>query len=142
MSWPRYTKPCAVDVHAVALRRIERADDAAGAIEMNHRRRTRAAQRERRVELRMQLDVREVVRPVVDPDVVVAVDGEPGNAAELPEIRQVLWPGRIEDEIGWLLRAGDRGSACRDEPCADEDGPSKRRTTNCRRKNGSRDAAK
>ena len=121
---------CAVDVHAVTLRRIERADDAAGAIEVNHRRRTRAAQSERRGELRMQLDVREVVRPVVDPDVVVAVEREPRDAAELPEIRQVLWPGRIEDELGRPLCAGDRGSACRDEPCADEDsGPHKRRAT-------------
>ena len=122
----------AVDVHAVALRRVERADDAACAIEMDHRRRAHAAERERRVELGVQLDVREVVRAVVEPDVLVAVEREPRDAAELPVVRQVLRPRRIEDELGCLLCAGDRGSACRDEPCADEhSGPSRRgqRTT-------------
>ena len=94
----------AVDVHAVALRRVERADDAARAVEMDHRRRAHAAERERRVELGVQLDVREIVRAVVEPDVLVAVEREPRDAAELPVIRQVLRPRRIEDELGRALR--------------------------------------
>ena len=38
-------------------------------------------------------------RPVVDPDMVVAVDIEPADLAEQPAMRQRARPGRIVDEV-------------------------------------------
>ena len=90
----------AVDIHAVTLWRVERADDFARPVDMDHRWRPHAAERERRLELRVQLDVRQIVRPVVDPDVVVTVDREACNAAHFPQLWQVFRPGGVEDELG------------------------------------------
>jgi len=90
----------AVDGHAVALRGVERADDVAGFIEVNHRRRADAAIGNGRVELGFELDVGEVVGTVQDPDVVVFVHGQAGDASELPFVGEGLGPVGIELEFG------------------------------------------
>ncbi len=125
----------AVDVHAVTLRRVERADDFARAIDVDHRGRPHAAERERRTELRVQLDVGEIVRPVVDPDVAVAVERQARHAAELPEVRQLFRPRGVEHELGHALRerARERGQqpGCDDQRVTS---PSPHRTESSRTK--------
>ena len=93
-------EPLFVDRHAVTLRRVERSDHVAGLVEVNHRRRMGAANRQRRILLRVNLDRHEIVGPVQHPDVVVLVDGQAGDASHLPFVRQRLRPVGIELEAG------------------------------------------
>ena len=90
----------AVDGHAVALRGVEGADDVTGFIDVDHGRGADAAIGDGRGELGFELDVGEVVGAIEDPDVVVFVDGEAGNSAELPFVGEGLGPIGIELEFG------------------------------------------
>ena len=47
-------------------------------------------------ELGFELEARQVARAVIDPDVVVLVDAESDDAADLPLVRQRLRPVRVE----------------------------------------------
>ena len=91
---PEVREPLAVGVHAVPLRRDERADDVAVRVEVNHRGRPHAAFGKRRRRLGAELEVRQVIRPVVDPDAVVRHDRDPHDAADLPFVRKRPWETR------------------------------------------------
>ena len=117
-------EPLAVHIHAVPLRRIERTDDVAALVEVNHRRRPDAAARQRRRQLGVELDVREIVRAVQHPDVVVPVDGKARDAAHLPLVGQRFGPVGIElvARRGRCLRGqadtqGKQAEAERDGKC-------------------------
>src|SRR2546428_13289178 len=81
------------------LRRVEGADHVAFLIEVDHRRRPLAAIGNRRIQLRLELNIRQIVGTIERPDAIVLVHGETGNAADLPVVRQRLWPIRIELEF-------------------------------------------
>ena len=93
---PEVREPLAVDVHAVPLRRGERPDQVALLVEVEHGRRQCAAIGNGRIELCLVLAIREAVRSIVRPDRVIRSDGQPGDAAHLPLVRQRLGPARIE----------------------------------------------
>ena len=76
--------------------------------ELQHRRRRDAAARLGRILLRALLVVDQRRRPVDDPDVVLAVDGDAGDLAEDPFVGQGLGPERINGELG-RLGVGLRG---------------------------------
>ena len=88
-------EPLVVDVHAVPLRGIERSDEVARPVELQHRRRAGAALGNRWRQFRQQFHVRQIVGSVEYPDVTFRVHGEPGNAAELPVVRQRFRPGWV-----------------------------------------------
>ena len=81
-----------VDVHAVTLRRIDGTDGIAALIDMNHGRRSLATVGCGGSQAEMALGFDGVVRTIVDPDVVVFIDGQAGDAAHLPLIGQRLRP--------------------------------------------------
>ena len=91
---PNVDESFAVHRHAVPLRRIERADHIAFLVDVNHRRRPRAAIRARYFPA--QFHIPQIVRPIEHPNVVVLIDREPRNAAHLPFIRQRLRPVSIK----------------------------------------------
>ena len=97
-------KPFAVHIHAVPLRRVERPDDVAVLVDVDHRGRPDAAIRNRRRELGLELDICQIVRTVVHPDVVVLVHGQARDASHLPLVRQRLRPVGIEFVAGHGLR--------------------------------------
>jgi len=80
--------------HAITRAELERAEDAAVLAQVNHRRRAHAAVGD--AELRLELEARQVSGPVIDPDVVILVDAEPDDAADLPLVRQRFRPRGIE----------------------------------------------
>src|ERR1019366_100557 len=90
----------AVDGHAVALGGVEGADYVAVLVEVNHRRGADATVGEGRGEFGFELDVGEVVGAIEHPDVVVFIDGEAGDSAELPFVGEGLGPIGIELEFG------------------------------------------
>ena len=49
-----------------------------------------------RIQLRFHFNAGEIVGTVVDPDVVVLIDGQTGDAAHLPLVGQRLGPARID----------------------------------------------
>ena len=63
-----------------------------------------AAIRGRRTELRVELDFCQIVRTVQHPNVVVAVDGQAGDAAHLPLVGKRLGPAGVE----LVLQCGGR----------------------------------
>ena len=97
-------EPFGVHVHAVPLRRVERPDDVAVFVDVDHRWRPDAAVRNRRSELCLELNICQVVRTVVHPDVVVLVDGQARDASHLPLVRQRLGPVGIVFVAGGGLR--------------------------------------
>ena len=103
---PDVDEPFAVHRHAVPLRRIEGTDDVAVLVDVDHRGRPDAAIGERRSQLRLELDIGQIVRTIQHPDVVVLIHGQPRDAAHLPLVRQGFGPVRIELELGrgFLLR--------------------------------------
>ena len=112
----------AVDVHPVPLRRVERSEHGAVLRDMDHRRWPRAAIGG--AGLRLELEVRQIVRPVVHPDrVVIRRDREAGDAAHLPFAGQLLRPARVVDVARYgALRAepdvqthgADRDGKCKE----------------------------
>src|SRR6185503_1311903 len=95
------------------LHRVERADHGAVLVDVDQRGGTAAAVGGRRIESGVPFDVERVVRAVQHPDVVVLIDGQAGDAAHLPLVRQRLRPGRIEDVAGRRLRVRGRGEIAR-----------------------------
>ena len=93
---PEVDESFAVDRHAMPLRRIEGADHVAVLVDVDHRWRPDAAVGDGRAQLRFQLHISQVVGTVVDPDVVVLIHRQPGDAADLPFVRHRLGPVRIE----------------------------------------------
>ena len=89
-------EPFAVDRHAVSLGRIEGTDDVTGLVDVDHRRRPHAAIGKRRSQFGLKLDIRQIVRPIEDPNVIVLIHGQPGDASHLPLVRQGFGPVRIE----------------------------------------------
>src|SRR5215472_997761 len=109
-------KPLAVDGHAMPLWRIEGSDHVSLLVEMDHRRRTHATIRD--ADLCLQFNIREIVRAIQDPDVVVLVHGQPRDASKFPLVGQRLRPVRIELEL--RRRQGlrpDRGAENSDSRC-------------------------
>ena len=100
-------EPFAVHRHAVPLRRIEGTDDHAVLIDVDHGRWPHAAIGQRRSQLRLQLNVGQIVRAIEYPDVVVLIHRQSRDAPHLPFVRQRLRPIRIEFELrrGLLLPA-------------------------------------
>ena len=96
-------EPFFVHGHAVPLLGFNVADDVAvliaGAImpgDVDHGRRMGAAIGDGRIQLRFDFDAGEIVGAVVDPDVVVLIDGQAGDAAHLPLVGQRLGPTGID----------------------------------------------
>jgi len=112
---PDICKSFAVHRHTVPLRRIEIADHVSFLIEVDHRRRPLAAIRDRRIQLGLEFDIRQVVRTIERPDVVVFVHGQTGYPADLPFVWQRLRPIRIELELWRRFRR--RSTERAKEPC-------------------------
>src|SRR5262249_19724542 len=93
-------EPLAVYGHAVALGRIEGADDVAAFVDVNHRGRPLAAIAHWRIQLRFELDIRQVVGAIQHPDVVILIDGQARHASQLPLVGQGFGPIRVELEFG------------------------------------------
>src|SRR5262249_22492313 len=89
-------EPLVIHVHPVPLRRVKGTDDVALLVEMNHCRRMNAAIGNRRIQLCLELDACQIVRPIKHPEVIVLIDSQPRNASEFPLVRQWFGPIRIE----------------------------------------------
>ena len=93
------------------------ADQIAGGVELENRRRRRAALRGRRIGRRVHLARLERAGAMDDPDVVLGIDGHADRLAENPFVRQRLRPQRIDFEARRLnsgaaaLTAARRSSA-------------------------------
>ena len=112
---PKVDESLFVHRHAMPLRRVKGADDVsvlvAGAImpgDVDHRRRVDATIGNRRIQLRFDFDGCEIVRTIVDPNVVVLIHGQAGHAAHLPLVGQGLGPARIDFELRRRLRLRGR----------------------------------
>jgi hypothetical protein len=77
------------------------------AVKLNHWRRGRTALRARRTKLCSFLILSEGARALDDPN-ILRVDGDAGDLAKEPVVRQRLWPERIDFE---LRRLTGRGAA-------------------------------
>src|SRR6185503_16635373 len=77
---------------AVALGRVKGAKYVPVLADVAHRRRPRAAISRRRRQLRVELDVGQIVRTVEHPDVIVPVDGESRDTADFPLVGKGLGP--------------------------------------------------
>ena len=82
------------------------ADQIAGLIELEHRRRRRAALRGRRIRGRVHFARLERAGAMNDPDVILRVDRDADRLAEDPVVRQRLGPQRIDFEPRRLHRRG------------------------------------
>ena len=84
------------------------ADQVAGLVEHQHRRRGRAALGLRRILLGGEIALVERARPLHHPDVIEAIDPDAGDLAEQPVVGQGLGPERIDQELRNAADLGDR----------------------------------
>ena len=89
--------------------------------DVDHRWRVNAAIGNRRIELRFDFDTGEVVRTIVDPNVVVLIYSQARDAAHLPLVRQGFGPTGIHFEFR-------RGLGLSSQPAVKKPGRKKNRT--------------
>ncbi len=103
---PNVNEPFVVHCHAVALRRIEGADDVPVLVDVDHGWRPDTAGGLRRSQLSRELELRQVVGTIQHPHVIVVIHSQACHAAHLPLVRKRFRPVWIELELrrAWLLR--------------------------------------
>ena len=89
--------------------------------DVDHRRRVDATVGNRRIQLRLKFDTCEIVRTIVNPNVVVFVNGQARDATHLPLAGQGLGPAHIDFEFR-------RGFRLRSQPAMENAGRKENRT--------------